>query len=115
MRSAKRTEGPRPTRVSTGTSVVSQTLDCLARHAKDCPLRHRHGAELFVELNSRIIPVEDSPFETAALSLASNLGQLDEHRSAKTLAAHLRFHEKVFQIEAGPTEKRREIVEENGE
>src|SRR5262245_59351653 len=103
MRSAKPTEGSRPTRASTGTSVVSQTLDCFTRHAKDCPLRHRHGAELFVELNSRLIPVQDSPFETAALSLASNLGQLDEHRSTKTLAAHLRFDEKIFQVKAGPT------------
>lgn len=38
-----------------------------------------------------------------------------EKGPAQAPAAHLRFHVQVLQVEAGPSEERREVVEEEGE
>src|SRR5205085_5794035 len=86
-----------------------------ASHSKYLPLLHRNRAKIFVELNSRLIPIQDGPFESPAVALARNPGQRNEHRPSESFTAHFRNDEQVFEIQARPAEKCRKIVEEYSE
>src|SRR4030095_7389238 len=84
---------------------VREASQRFARYAKYRPLIHRDGAKILVELDRRLVPVENSPFESAAISFARDSRQLNQHGPAKPLTAHLWNDEQVFEVETGPAKK----------
>ncbi len=86
----------------------------LAHDAANPPVGKHRRAECPVELDGRRVPVEDGPFEAAAAAIASDARQRPEQRVRAALATEFRAHVEVFEPEPRPSEKRREIVEEEG-
>ena len=93
----------------------SQILQRLTGHTEHGPLVHRDGAQLFIESDCRFVPVENGPFESAALALARDPGKFNKHGATVSPAPHFRNDEQVFKVQTGPAQERREVVEEDGE
>src|SRR5262249_48286316 len=57
--------------------LVRQTSKSFTRHPEYRPLIHRDGAKISIELNRRLVPVENSPFESATIAFARDSCQFD--------------------------------------
>src|SRR5687767_6847724 len=93
-------------------SLFGQPAERVARQAVDLPLVHRHGAELSVEADGRLVPVEHGPLEAGAVALARQTREVREQPAAHAAPAHLRPDVEVFEVEAAQSRPRREVVEE---
>ena len=82
---------------------------------EDGPLVHRNRALAAVELDGGGVPVEDPPFEAPASAFEGEGGKPLEKTLAETPVTVLRKDEQVFEVEAGPSEESRIVVEEKGE
>src|SRR5262249_44482176 len=89
---------------------ASQRFPCYAKYR---PLIHRDGAKILVELDRRLVPIENGPLESATIPFARDSRQFNQHGPAKPLTAHLWNDEQIFEVETGPANKSREIVEED--
>ncbi|MPN19505.1 hypothetical protein SDC9_166876 [bioreactor metagenome] len=58
-----------------------------------------------------MVPVKAGPFQSPAAALAGNLRKPDENRLAVPLAAMLRQHKQVLQIDARLAQKRGKVME----
>src|SRR5262245_2041074 len=92
---------------------VRQPSTRFTRDAKYRPLIHRDSSKFLVELNRRLVPVEDSPFESAAVPFACDSRQFSQHGPTKSIAAHFRNDEQIFKVKARPAKKRRKVVKKN--
>ena len=58
----------------------------------------RLRSETAVELDRRLVPVEDGPFEPATLPLDRQLRQMHEQLLADAVTAPFRFDEQILEI-----------------
>src|ERR1019366_8858657 len=89
--------------------------DAVTGQSKNRPFIHRFRTELPVELNSGIVPIEHRPFHAAAAAFACDFCRMNEQCATVTFAAHLRFHEQIFEIKTRATKPGGKVVKENGE
>src|SRR5437867_2415322 len=101
--------------VSPFSPLTGQAVERLAGHPENRPLTHRNRAQSLVELNRRLIPIQNSPFEAAAIALARDLRQMYQQIAAKAFPTHFGNNEEIFQIKSALAEKCREIVEKDSE
>src|SRR6266545_3945965 len=87
----------------------------LPRHASEDPVATEPGAERFVELDRRRVPVEHGPLHAAAAALAGQGGQRSEQGPARAAAALVGPDEEILEVERGTGEERRVRVEVQGE
>src|SRR5262245_40706154 len=87
----------------------------LAGDAIDRPLVHRHGAELLVDVDRPLLPVEHGPLEAATAALERDAGKVLQEERATPAAAEFLPHVQIFQVHAGLAEEGREVVEEERE
>src|SRR4051812_4851366 len=92
-------EGARITR-TLRTLISRQFLERVAGDAVDAPLIHRQRAEAAVEADGGLIPVQDGPFDAAAVALDRDLGDAREQRAPVAMAAQLGPDVEVFEIHA---------------
>src|SRR5581483_12116119 len=113
---------PRPDRCSDGAGCGSvrtsgsdpeKTLKCEASDsdAPDGPFVVRCGAERAVEVDCRLVPIEDRPLDTAVAARAGDVDEARQQRFAEAGAAMLWLDEQVFEIDAGLAEPGREVAE----
>src|SRR5262249_36382795 len=76
------------------------------------PLIHGQRAQRAIKANSRLVPVEDSPFKPGAAALHRQPRECNQERFAVPAATLFRLNEQILQIDAGFSAKRGEIVEE---
>lgn len=76
------------------------------------PLIHRPGPNLPVELDTGLIPLEHAPLEPPSANLDHLRSQELEQAEAVTLAARVRLHVQVFQVDARRGPPGRVVVEE---
>src|SRR5690606_11373580 len=84
-----------------------QAVQGLAGDAYDAPFGQDVGANVFVEVDGVLVPIQDGPFESAAVLFDGKLGQVLERHLAHALAAMLGLYVQVFQIQAA-------LVQETG-
>src|SRR5262245_59458048 len=94
---------------------VGEAGEGFSCHSIHGPIVHGYGAEVLVELNRRLIPVQDRPFEAAATAFTRKAGEVDEKGFAETAATHFRDYKEILQIQSGFAEEGRKIVEEKSE
>src|SRR5690349_450145 len=94
---------------------LRQSPQSLAGNAKDRAVVERDGTHRLVEPDGRLVPIQRRPFVTAPIALVRDACNMQKQRAAAPLAPVLGLHEDVFEPQAAPPEKRREIVEEHGE
>lgn len=92
---------------------MGELFEGLLVHALDGPLVHRDGPDGVVDREGRLVPVDADPFHTAAVALDSNLGQMAQDGSAVAHSTLFGDDEQLLDIEAAPTHKGGEIVEEH--
>src|SRR5258708_29559952 len=85
-----------------------------AREPVDGPLGVGPGSQPLIESDRLTVPVEHRPLEPATPALDRQAGQLLEQRTPDAVAATLRNHEQVLEVDTGLRQKRREIVKEQG-
>src|SRR5437016_449752 len=77
-----------------------QYSQLLSREAIHRPLVHRLGAEGVVEIDGRLIPIQDCPLQTAAAALPGDVRETGQQSLAVALSPRLRLHEEVFEVDA---------------
>src|SRR2546422_362944 len=90
-------------------------MEGIACHPKHGPIVHRLGAKAAVESDGGLVPVENRPFQSSAVALDRELGEVDEQLPADPAAPPRRFHEKILEVQAALADKRREILKEQRE
>lgn len=69
------------------------------------PVALGSGAEGEVEVYARLVPVEAGPIEAAAAALERRARQMAQQRPSIAVAALLRLHEEVLQIDAAAAQE----------
>src|SRR6476469_9274019 len=82
--------------------------------AADVPVGEDVGADSLVEGDGAGVPVEDGPFEAAAVAVFGDLGECLEERAADAARAVVGENEEVFKVEAGAGHEGGVGVEEEG-
>ena len=90
-------------------------LESTAGHAEDGPVIEWPGADPVVEVDGELIPVEDSPFESAAVSLDCNASEGGKQRKANALSACFGLDEQILEVDPALSEKRGVAAEEKRE
>ena len=83
--------------------------------AIDSPILHGNGADAFVKVDGRLVPVEANPFHAAAVALQCQLGQMLQQGFSVAEASLLWQHEEIFQIKTFSSHKSGEVMEKEGE
>lgn len=79
---------------------TSQLGQALAVHPHADPLVHGRGADGLVELDARLVPLEDGPLEAATVHGDDLLGQLDQQLLAVALFALRGPDKEVLEVDA---------------
>src|SRR3989442_2460566 len=95
--------------------LARQTLQRLALDSHGKPLLDDLGSEGLVEPDGRSVPVEDLPLEASAVLVDGKSRQMREQALADSLAAELRTHEEVFEVQAWAAEPGGVVIKEQGE
>src|SRR5581483_8223456 len=98
-----------------GTRSVREVSDSDLIQPVDGPAVDGFRAELAVEADRRLVPVEHGPLDASATAFEREPRELGQERTAVSAPAALGLHEEVFEVDAGPAEERREVVEEQRE
>ena len=93
----------------------SQASQSVARKPENLPLTLQHRTQAAIEADRGFVPVEDGPFEAAAVALDGGLGEPGEEEFAEAAATGFGVDEQVFQVDAGFAQERGVVVEEQGE
>src|SRR5215467_6451616 len=83
----------------------------VAGDAQEPPLAHLARAELPVEVERRLVPVERHPFEAPAAALGGDARHGEQQCAAAAAAPVRRAHEQVLEVEALAAEESRVVVE----
>src|SRR6185295_5454659 len=75
---------------------LRQFVERFADQSVDFPVIHRDGAEAFVEVDRRLVPVEDRPLQAAAVARLRDRGEPRQQRFAVAQSARFRFYEQIF-------------------
>lgn len=86
-------------RTPTLTSRKSQAFEGLAGEPVFRPLILGQSAKLRVELDRWFVPTEHSPLQPGTAAFGRNSCNLFQQRQPNPLAAQMRLHVQVFQIE----------------
>src|SRR4026207_787449 len=73
----------------------------VASHAMRGPRAHRQGAETLVEVDRAHIPVEDRPFQPAAIALQRKAREMTQQHLTAALAPKLLPHVQILEIDPG--------------
>src|SRR5512138_1787247 len=79
------------------------------------PVVERIGADSFIEIDRKLIPVEHCPFESSAIAIYGNSRKLREQSKPNTMTPRFRFHEKIFEVNAALRQKRGVVMKEKSE
>ena len=90
-------------------------LESAAGHAEDGPVIEWPGPDPVVEVDGELIPVEHSPFESAAVSLDCNASESGKQRKANTLTACFGLDEQILEVDPALSEKGGVAAEEECE
>jgi hypothetical protein len=77
---------------------IGQAGQGFAGYAIYGPIVHWNGAEVLVELNRGLIPIEHRPLETAAIAVDRESGQVHEKGFPETAAPHFRDYKQILQV-----------------
>src|SRR5437667_8390644 len=102
-------------RISTRRLLSGKPVERITGQPVHRPLGVRFGAELLVEADRVDVPVEHRPLHAAAVALHGDLREVDEQRSAESLAAVGLEHIEVLEVEPGLGEESRVVVKEERE
>src|ERR1700733_7316563 len=69
------------------------------------PLIHGDRAQLLIEPDGWFIPVEDRPLHPPGTARHRDSGEFDKQGEAGALSARMRFHVKIFKVDAGLSQK----------
>jgi len=94
---------------------LCEVLQRIAGDAEDPPRVHLLRAELLVEADRRLVPVEDRPLEPPAAALDGERREMLQQRLAIAATAILGRDEEILEVEAGLAEKRRVVLKEERE
>ena len=92
-----------------------QLLERIAGQTKDSPVVERPGADALVEIDRELIPVENCPFESAAVSLDGDLCKRRQQSEADSLSACIRSNEKILEINPALREEGRVVMKKESE
>ena len=95
--------------------IRRQTFKGIAGQAKDSPVVERLCADALVEIDCELIPVEDCPFEPAAVSLDCDLRERGKQSKTNPFSSSLGADEKILEIDPALREKCRVVVKEESE
>ncbi len=91
--------------------ALRQPRERIVADAHDGPFIQQDAAERFVEFDRRRVPVEHRPLQARPAVLDAFACKMNHQRLADALAAMLRPHEQVFEINAGTPAEGGEIQE----
>src|SRR5262245_1214574 len=89
--------------------------ESLAGDAEDGPVVQRCGAQRFVELDGRRIPIQRCPLEAGAAPLMRDARHVQQQSAPVPLAAKLRLYVDIFEPQTARSEERGKVVEEHRE
>ena len=89
--------------------------ETLAGQPTELPLLHHARAHALVEAQRRLVPIEHRPLHAPASALNSKPGEVNQQPLSDAAPAPFRLDEQILEIETWPSEKRREVVEEQRE
>ena len=81
----------------------------------DRPFVHGVRTNPAVHAERQLVPIEHRPLHAPVAAIDGDPGQVHQQPAAEPVAAPLRKHEEVFEVQAGPTEECREALEEERE
>ena len=93
----------------------SKARESGAGEAAGSPLGLQFRAEGLIEVDGRLVPVEDGPFHAPAAARVGEFSELKQQGLADALAAEFGAHEEVFEVEAGFREEGGVVKEVEGE
>src|SRR5579863_1418689 len=76
------------------------------------PLIHGDRAQLLIEPDGWLIPVEDRPFHPAATTRHRDFGEFDEQCKPRAFSARVRFHVEILEVDARLSPERGIVREE---
>ena len=90
-------------------------LERISRQAKYCPVVERLCADLLVEIDCELVPVEHCPLESAAVSLESDLRERGKECKANSFTSCFGPNEEILEINPALSEEGRVVVKEESE
>src|SRR5881394_1015632 len=79
--------------------VVRDTRERIAGEAESRPFVHQLGANLLVERDGEIVPVEHRPVDAAAIPIDRNARELAQKSESNSVFPEVRLHEEIFEID----------------